>query len=1145
MVADGSAAGPRNHKSTARIPIYARLVPYDQWFRLNIDANTSVIDLKDEILTRAGIGDFDPMLQGALPGADSHHSTNHLNLGSSSGDDGTETSSVSAAVVPSALPRAYTARAPNTKYVKPYMPELSRAQHQEAAAVTLLRGRPGNGGQGSLPFLGIGLDEAAEAPSALAPSSPASLSGSGPSSPMSGSSPSSPSKGPATFQSPRGTDSGELRAIKGATGSKRSLLRKSNASLRKFADHCKASSSADDPYSLDDQWSLRTRAMKLSSSTSSPRLASSSSCSHDTEFHTADSLLVARPSHTRSRDAQVPPLPPTPSAFIPASEPSPPASLVRLPSREPQDLQPRPAATEKPSSEDGFAGLALGLLSGNEEAKRKEEEARQRMERLQQSLLRASISDIGPSGKTISSQPSSSGSWASPASSPPSKAVTKKTASDKDLGHVVDASGMPAGRADLLNSAAARRARRQRSRAHDFLHDDSDNDRPSDDESAAGSRSARREQTPPANLTELPAALEALNQIRQQRYAERKKNIGEASTSQEDMEQYFAVHDVQWHQAWKSQYASVLQGNDSRTPPGQRTLQPASPDEQSRSRSGTITAASVSTAVPGRISDDEPTPVVGSFNQARRNASDSSLDPASSNDGEAYLASEEASSDHANEAIARPTRGPGFNMKMDPIDFSSWNDPVTTPKHPLSSYYTLCSFTSGMILQESERAQLQPYELLEVQYQDPADRIRLPRRAGTLPSWLYSHDPAASPDEPSVPPAAESAVLDESYSEPYVQGYLYIFKPHDGSRQLGKAGLGLWKLRWFLLHGRTLKLYRSKPSRSALLQAVMTPALGPTSKSQAKAYDKQVSASVLSVCEWRMDTIRWVTSERADGACAPALGCAIADDVLTLGFSVGFPDKHHGSKGGACDVGHTISLRGLTNHQSGCWYRAFQRAHYRISMEAKGGQMALHEVRDLPSLRYTQSMQEKLRQQKAAIDLSSSATLGERYVTVDVGLWRNQAIVRSIISGRGGVLRPGSVGSRNGTRNALRRSRLRPPTYGSSGGSNRWDDDAANWSDDSQEEVLLTVCTAGEEPHHHPPPIIQRLPSLPKVDTSQAHGSRMAAAGPSSAISADGPFVTSSDFDDDQEVVDSLAAAATASSDPYVLVEAASGGGRA
>lgn len=304
-------------------------------------------------------------------------------------------------------------------------------------------------------------------------------------------------------------------------------------------------------------------------------------------------------------------------------------------------------------------------------------------------------------------------------------------------------------------------------------------------------------------------------------------------------------------------------------------------------------------------------------------------------------------------------------------EISVWRAPTS----PLARHYCVYSFANGHLMEDWRTVaafRLRPFDLLEIQHAAPSERVCLPR--GPVPR---SSSVAATSGARVMP-----ETRDDRYAEAYSEGWYYVHKPGSGGSKAQKAGLGVWKLRWVVVRGWRLSVYRRKPPQGTAGEAIAS---------------------------WHLSTIKWIATERADGATNPPLPFTspLAADSLTVAFSASASTDDFSGP-------HSLALRCVTAFDHEQLYRVLTRAHYRSGLERVDPAGAL------------------------AIDG-----------------WRRAAVLRATIAGRGGTVQPGKAG-RNGGRNALARRRIRPR------GAPRAYDDADLWDSDSAFEDVLPRALGSE-----------------------------------------------------------------------------------
>ncbi|MCO5596154.1 hypothetical protein L7F22_050214 [Adiantum nelumboides] len=334
-------------------------------------------------------------------------------------------------------------------------------------------------------------------------------------------------------------------------------------------------------------------------------------------------------------------------------------------------------------------------------------------------------------------------------------------------------------------------------------------------------------------------------------------------------------------------------------------------------------------------------------------------------------------------------------------EISSWKD----ARHPQAKYYAVHSYSNGYIMEDWRTLaalRIRPFELFEIQYSDPHEKVHLPR-LGEANDTSSGKVDSRKDKEDNVIPFQSSLIneydrqsnepypaLDNRYLEPFAEAWCYIFKRGGGTSKAQKAGLGLWKLRWVSLRGRNLTVYKTKYLR--------------------QGYDEAMNI-------WNLNSVDSVISERADGATRPVLMPihGQCQDILTLTFARAtvIPNSIHDESSDYQQA--TLSMRFITQVDHSAFFRCFARAHYHASLQHQ--------------------------------DPSRAAAVFE---------WRRKAMARSVIAGMGGTVVPGKAGRRGG-RNALSRKRLRPS------GMSRDFDDADRWSSESDGEDILSPQPASQQ----------------------------------------------------------------------------------
>ncbi|CAO1627816.1 unnamed protein product [Jaminaea pallidilutea] len=452
--------------------------------------------------------------------------------------------------------------------------------------------------------------------------------------------------------------------------------------------------------------------------------------------------------------------------------------------------------------------------------------------------------------------------------------------------------------------------------------------------------------------------------------------------------------------------------------------------------------------------------------------------------------------------------------------------PSVASRHPLASQYCLYSFSSGMLLDDygtllSRR--VRPFELIEVQFSNQKDRIRLPRRSSAS---SCSAALAAGIPPPRSPSAA--AILDSTYTCPFAQGWVYICRPFATSRDKIKAGIGSWHLRWLQLQGQTLSMYTKRPGPMAGAPR----ATFETSSSSSSTPKKRT----LPTAQWDLETIRWAASEQALdtkdsslGTLTPSLPTSLCKTIISVAFASparttnetaspsGWSTQqrvpsskaaHTPLVGGygipplssAVDIHHSIALRFLTPHEAHAWHQIFLRAHVRglakrigsdsvslgdlcegglVQMDRKpvtavepcGPSAVAHPAARAERPAVTCEDPRQAPNCSESIETDTPRREGSKaLIQLNVDRWRCLALNRAIIAGRGGVVLSGKVG-RDPT--AYSKSpdapRLCRRAEGRNAllrtrlrpvGADKSLDDVDTWSSDEEDEEIIQVPVA-------------------------------------------------------------------------------------
>ncbi|CBQ73818.1 conserved hypothetical protein [Sporisorium reilianum SRZ2] len=333
-------------------------------------------------------------------------------------------------------------------------------------------------------------------------------------------------------------------------------------------------------------------------------------------------------------------------------------------------------------------------------------------------------------------------------------------------------------------------------------------------------------------------------------------------------------------------------------------------------------------------------------------------------------------------------------IRLDGIS-RGWKD----ASHPLSSKYAVLSSANGCELDEWKTVAaslVRPYELLELQWSIPTERVYIPP--------ISLHDTIRAASSPATATAASSSKglfkqtwgqeanagpdADAPCLEPYFEGWVYILKGTEKAAK-GSSKMGKWKLHWMTVKGWRVDLYRKKP---------------------------RAGEAVLPVAEqvWSLRAIDWVA---VDAEHAVPVNAALPglDAMPRCSVTVAFPPKS--AAGGAAtppswmvsssagslaagEAGSMLTLRCISHFDHEALSTLLLRAWYRCSAAAT----------------------------------SSS-----------VDNWRRKAVFRAMVAGRGGTV---AAGRTRGARNARARTRMRP-----SGWRREWED-AEQWSSESEREEV-------------------------------------------------------------------------------------------
>lgn len=320
-----------------------------------------------------------------------------------------------------------------------------------------------------------------------------------------------------------------------------------------------------------------------------------------------------------------------------------------------------------------------------------------------------------------------------------------------------------------------------------------------------------------------------------------------------------------------------------------------------RGRSGTIIA----------VSSEGGKTRPGVFaSQTLLNLSASSSDrPSSSSSGSHAKEKGSARIDtpHAASSPRPANRIAGIHMD----EISSWKD----AQHAMSRFYSVHSFSNGHQLEDWRTVaafRLRPYELLEIQHANPQERFQLPRGAEPIDLTMLRRSSSTTLLE-----AEGSATSNDRYTEQFSEGWCYIFKRNSGTSKAQRAGLGVWKLRFIMVRGSRLIVYRKKPARSLI---------------------NDVQAGLA----WDLNSVECVFSERADGVTRPALMPieGLCSEILTLSFQAGMAPasyiNNETTGGWLQSTTISFSMRFISQTDHGAFFNTFARAHLNVRSEMVG-----------------------------------------------------------------------------------------------------------------------------------------------------------------------------------------------------------------
>lgn len=240
-------------------------------------------------------------------------------------------------------------------------------------------------------------------------------------------------------------------------------------------------------------------------------------------------------------------------------------------------------------------------------------------------------------------------------------------------------------------------------------------------------------------------------------------------------------------------------------------------------------------------------------------------------------------------------------------EISAWRD----AQHGLNRFYSVHSYSNGHLLEDWRTVaafRLRPFELLEIHAAYPFDKVHLPR-IGEASDGTSLRCTMRTRSDPT-PDGDKNIALDKQYLEPFCEGWCYIYKRGSGTSKAQRAGLGLWKLRWILVRGSKLSIFRNKPVRGAV-------------EDEGKM--------------WNLESIDAVFSEHADGATRPLLLPidGLCRDILTITFRGLFVPPNSVHDESSPYQKPTISFRFVTQVDHAAFFATFARLHYYYAFRHK------------------------------------------------------------------------------------------------------------------------------------------------------------------------------------------------------------------
>jgi hypothetical protein len=309
-------------------------------------------------------------------------------------------------------------------------------------------------------------------------------------------------------------------------------------------------------------------------------------------------------------------------------------------------------------------------------------------------------------------------------------------------------------------------------------------------------------------------------------------------------------------------------------------------------------------------------------------------------------------------------------------------------QHGQARHFAIHSFSNGHILEDWRTVaamRLRPYELLEVQNVDIRDKVHLPRTGEA--TNVCTRKGLAKAEKEDI--ATSFGPIPSSSNPALHADYLEPYA--EAWAYIFKRGSGTSRTQRAGLGLWKLRWICLHSNRIFVFR----------SKPPRFAFDEAIMV-------WNLDCVDTVFAERADGATRPYLPIMTGQcqDILSITFrpSLG-PSSPFEENIDYSQL--SVSIRFITQLDHCAFFRMCSRAHFRAA------------------LRRT--------------DERNASMVFE---------WRRTALARATIAGMGGTVMPGKA-ARRGGRNALSRTRLRPP------GIKREFDDADRWSSDSEMEGFV------------------------------------------------------------------------------------------